>query len=128
VTHNVKKLSTLYANQEQQIVEPAADSPLSQDELLVVPCDKEDFCADACIHMPQLENKCDTFGLEPYKCATDKPFHPITYAQDELILLSSLNALGYIEFDIMCNLNCLKEKLKFDSGLPSFNYFSFHAM
>jgi hypothetical protein len=60
--------------------------------------------------------------LKPYKYAEDNPFHPITGAQDELKLL------GYIEFDIMCNLNCLKEKLKFDSGLPSFNYFSFHAM
>jgi hypothetical protein len=128
VTHNVKNFSTLHANQEQQIVEPAADSPLAQDELLVVPCDKEDLCADAFIHMPKLENKCDTFDLEPYKYAEDKPFHPITYAQDELKLLSSLNTLGYIEFDFMCNLICLKEKLKFDSSLSSFNHCSFHAI
>jgi hypothetical protein len=40
VTHNVQNLSTLQANQEQQIVEPAADSTLSQDQLLIVPCDK----------------------------------------------------------------------------------------
>ena len=78
--------------------------------------------------MPQVANKCDTFGLEPYKCAEDRLFHPITCAQDELNLLSSLNTLGYIEFDILCILNYLKEKLKFDSSLPSFNHCSLHAM
>ena len=46
----------------------------------------------------------------------------------KLNLLSSLNTLGYIEFDILCNLNCLKEKLKFDSGLPNFNHCSLHAI
>jgi hypothetical protein len=128
VTHNIQNLSTLHANQEQQIVKPVADSPLSQDELLVVPCDKEDLYADdSFTHIPQLMNKCDTFSLEPYKCAEDKPFHPITYAQDELKLLSSLNTLGYIEFDILCNLNCLKVKLN-DSGLPIFNHCSLHAI
>ena len=37
--------------------------------------------------MPQVANKCDTFGLEPNKCAEEKIFHPITCAQDELNLL-----------------------------------------
>jgi hypothetical protein len=46
--------------------------------------------------MPQLVNKCDIFDLEPCKYAEDKPFHPITYAQDELKLMPSLNTLGYI--------------------------------
>ena len=129
VTHNVQNLSTLHANEEQQIVEPTADFPLSQNELLAVPCDKEDLCADdPFTPMPQVANKCDTFGLEPYKCAEDRLFHPITCAQDELNLLSSLNTLGYIEFDILCNLNYLKEKLKFDSSLPSFNHCSLHAI
>ena len=58
VTHNVQNLSTLYANEEQQIVEPTADFPLSQNELLVVPCDKEDLCADdSFTPMPQVVNK-----------------------------------------------------------------------
>jgi hypothetical protein len=57
-------LSTCHATREQQIVENIANSSLSQDELLIVPCDKEDLCADATFtHMPQLVNKCDTFGL-----------------------------------------------------------------
>ena len=73
-------------------------------------------------------NNCDTFGLEPYKYIEDKPFHPITYAQDERNLMSSLNTLGYIEFDTLRNLNYLKEKLKFDFVLPSFNHCSFHAI
>jgi hypothetical protein len=65
VTHNIQNLSTL------QIVEPAANSTFSQDELLVVPCDKENFYADATFtYMPQLVNKCNTFGLEPYKCVS----------------------------------------------------------
>ena len=129
VTHNVQNLSILHANEEQQIVEPTVDFPLSQNGLLAVPCDKEELCADdSFTPMPQVTNKCDTFGLEPYKYAEDKLFHPITCAQDELNLLSSLNTLGYIEFDILCNLNCLKEKLKFDSGLPSFNHCSLHAI
>src|SRR5688572_5229580 len=129
VTHYIQNLSTLHANEEQQIVEPIADFPLSQNELLAVPCDKEDLCAnDSFTPIPQVVNKCDTFGLESYKCAEDKLFHPITCAQDELNLLSSLNTLGYIEFDVLCNLNCLKEKLQFGSGLPSINHCSLHAI
>ena len=111
VTHNVQNLSILHANEEQQIVEPTVDFPLSQNGLLAVPCDKEELCADdSFTPMPQVANKCDTFGLEPYKCAEDKLFHP-TCAQDELNLLSSLNTLGYIEFDILCNLKLSKREI-----------------
>jgi hypothetical protein len=46
----------------------------------------------------------------------------------EFDIISNLNCLGYVEFDIISNLNCLKEKLKFDSGLPNFNHCSFHAI
>jgi hypothetical protein len=53
-------------------------------------------------------NKCDTFGSKPYEYAEDKPCHPITCAQDELKLMFSLNILGYIKFDILCNLNYQK--------------------
>ena len=129
VTHSVQTLSTLHANKEQRIVEPAADSTFSQDELLVVSYDKEDLCANTSFtHIPELMNKCDIFGLEPYECAVDNPSHPITCVQDELKLLSSLNTLGYIEFNILCNLNCLKEKVQLDSNLPSLNHCSLHAI
>jgi hypothetical protein len=40
-----------------------------------------------------------------------KCFIPITCAHDEQQLFSSLNTLSYIEFDILCNLNCLEERL-----------------
>jgi hypothetical protein len=36
-------LSTLHAKKEQQIVEPAADLPSSQCDLLAEPCDKKSF-------------------------------------------------------------------------------------
>ena len=127
VTHDVQNLSTLHANQEQQIVEPEDDSPLSQDELLPVPCDKEDLCVDdSFTHMPQVVNKCDSFGLEPYKCAEEKLFHPITCAQDELKLMSSLNTLGYIEFDILCDLNYLEEKRFAYSELTGLSNYTYH--
>jgi hypothetical protein len=84
-------------------VEPLIDLPLLQDDLPLlqedfptVSCDKEELCVDTSIsHMPQLVNKCDTFSLEPY-IAENKSLLPITRAQDELSLLSSLNTLGYI--------------------------------
>jgi len=127
VTHDVQNLSTLHANQEQQIVEPEDNSPLSQDELLPVPYDKEDLCVDdSFTHMPQVVNKCDSFGLEPYKCAEEKLFHPITCAQDELKLMSSLNTLGYIEFDILCDLNYLEEKLFAYSELTGLSNYTYH--
>ena len=127
VTHDVQNLSTLHANQEQQIVEPEDDSPLSQDELLPVPCDKEDLCVDdSFTHMAQVVNKCDSFGLEPYKCAEEKLFHPITCAQDELKLMSSLNTLGYIEFDILCDLNYLEEKFFAYSELTCLSDYTNH--
>ena len=127
VTHDVQNLSTLHANQEQQIVEPEDDSPLSQEELLPVPCDKEDLCVDdSFTHMPQVVNKCDSFGLEPYKCAEEKLFHPITCAQDELKLMSSLNTLGYIEFDILCDLNYLEEKRFAYSELTGLSNYTYH--
>ena len=114
-------------DQKQQIVEP--NLPSSQDELLDVPCNKEDLCAnDSLTPMPQVVNSYDTFVLEPYKCVEEKLIHPFTCAQDELKLLSSLNTLGYIEFDIPCNLIFLKEKIQFDSNLPSFNHCSLHAI
>jgi hypothetical protein len=36
---------------------------------------------------------------------------------DKLKLLSSLNTLGYIKFDVLCNLDDLEEKLSFSVDL-----------
>jgi len=126
VIHNVQNVSTLHANQEQQIVEPIADLTLPHDELFVVSCDKEDFCADSFTPMLQVMNKCDTFASDLYKCADNKLLHPITCAQDELKLLSSLNTLGYIEFDIPCDLSCLEEKLFACSELRCLSNHTYH--
>ena len=73
--------------------------------------------------MSQVVNKSDTFCLEPSTCAEAKLFHPITCVQDELKLMSSLNTLGYIEFSVLCNLNCLKEQL---SELPCLSKHTYH--
>ena len=57
--------------------------------------------------------KPDIISSEPIICAENNIFVPIASVHDELKLLSSLNTLGYIEFDVLCNLNNLKEKLSF---------------
>jgi hypothetical protein len=54
VTHDDSHLSTLHANPEQQIVEPAIDLPLSHCDLLAKPCYKDEFC-DTSMASPQLE-------------------------------------------------------------------------
>jgi hypothetical protein len=45
-----------------------------------------------------------------------------------LKLLSSLHTLGYIEFDVLCNLNYLEKKLFPNSSLPCFDRCSFYAI
>jgi hypothetical protein len=48
-------LSTFHAIVEQPLVESIAELPLSQVDLLVVPCDKEELCDNvSLISMPQL--------------------------------------------------------------------------
>jgi len=58
VTHDEPHLSTLHANQEQQIMETIADLPLSHCDLLIDPCDREELCDnDSLTPMPQLEKE-----------------------------------------------------------------------
>jgi hypothetical protein len=58
-----------------------------------IPCGKEELCDDVCVvSMPQLMKE-------------NRIFNPITSVHCELKLLSSLNTLPYIEFDVLCNLN-----------------------
>jgi hypothetical protein len=95
-----------------------SELPLLQEDCLVVPCDKGELCDDnTIISMPQLENKLDIVASDPINCAKIRTFNPITSAHNELKLLSSLNTLGYIEFDVLCNLNNLEEKLSFSAKL-----------
>ena len=92
-------------------LEPSIDLPLSHDECSTDLCDKEELCDSASIiHVPQLLNENDAFVLEANTCAENRHLLPIAIIKDELKLLSSLNILGYIEFDTLCALSNLKEK------------------
>ena len=50
---------------------------------------------------------------------------PIATERDELKLLSSLNTLGYIEFDTLCALSSLEEKFKC-TDLPWLSRCTYH--
>jgi hypothetical protein len=80
------------------------------------------------ISMPQLENELDVVASDPINCAKIRTFNPITSVHDELKLLSSLNTLGYIEFDLLCNLNYLEEKLSFSADLPCLSKHTYHVI
>ena len=98
---DVLNFSTNQAFIEQLLVEPSLDFPLSQDDLLDVPCNKDDLCDNtSAIHV-----------LKPHTCSKIKYVIHIANANDELKLLFSLNTLGYIEFVVFCNLNCLEDRL-----------------
>ena len=56
----------------------------------------------------------------------NKSFLLITSAQDELKLLSSLDTLGYIEFDVLCNRSCLEERLFANSELSWLSHNTYH--
>jgi hypothetical protein len=45
-----------------------------------------------------------------------------------LKIISSLNCLGYIKFDFVCDLNSLENELFQKSGLLYLNYCTFHAI
>ena len=65
-------------------------------------------------------NKHDFVAPKPKTYAENNPFLPITCVHDKLKLLSSLNTLGYIEFNVLCNLNNLKKKIFMNADLPWF--------
>ena len=94
---DVLKLSTTHATIEQHLVDTKSELTLSHDEYSTV---------------PQLVKETDPFVLEPKTCAKNKHLIPIATKKDEQKLLSSLNTLGYIEFDTLCALSSLEEKFK----------------
>ena len=89
------KFSTNHGMIEQILVEPSLDLPLSQIDLLDIPCEKDD------LHDHEHES------TEPPTCAELKHVNHIDNGMNELKLLSSLKTLGYIEFDVLCNLSDL---------------------
>ena len=113
---DVLNFSTNHAMIEQILVEPSLDLSLSQDDFLHVPCDK-DGLHDHAISV-----------LKPHTCAKFKHVNHIATDMDELKLLSSLNTIGYIEFDVLCNLSYLEEKLFVHADLPWFSRYTNHAI
>jgi hypothetical protein len=93
---NVLHFSTNHALVEQLIVEPSLDLSLSHGDLLDVSCVKDKLCATTSVLHASAENKL--------------VMH-VASQSDELHLLSSLHTLGYLEFDDLCNLDCLEERL-----------------
>ena len=61
-------------------------------------------------------------------CAENRYFLHIASDADELKLLSSLNTLGYIEFDVSGNLSYLKEKLYAYVDLPCLSRHTYHVI
>jgi hypothetical protein len=112
--HNFNGLDfpTIHATVEQSTVKYFLNLSLSQDGCLDIPCDKEKLCDDAyVVSVPHLMIEIDIVVSKITTCAENNIFVPITSAHDELKLLSSLNTLGYIEFGMLCNLNCLEDTL-----------------
>ena len=111
-------LSTFHAIVEQPLVESIAELPLSQVDLLAVPCDKEELCDNASlISMPQLVNEHAIPTVNSY-CTDFKHVVHIANEVEERELRSSLNTLGYVQFDDFCELDNFKEKLFAKSDLP----------
>lgn len=69
----------------------------NHDDLLDVPCDKYELCDNASVF----------HALELNNIAENKHVMHIASANDELKLLSFLNTIGYIDFDVLCNLRVI---------------------
>jgi hypothetical protein len=109
----VLHFSTNHALVEQLIVEPSLDLSLSHGDLFDVSCVKDELCAT-------------TFVL--HASAENKLVMHVSGRSDELHLLSSLHTLGYIEFDDLCNLDCLEERIFAHADLPWLSRHSCHVI
>ena len=99
-------------------MEPSLDLSLSHDNLLDVPCDKDELVEDASVlHV-----------LEPVTYAENKHVIHIATKIDEFKRLPFLHTLGYIEFDVLCNLDCLEESLFKYADLPWFSKHTYHVI
>ena len=96
-------------------MEPTLNLPLSQDDLLHISCDKDD--------LPDHEHE----STEPHISAEFTNMIHVASDTDEMKLLS-LQTLGYIEFDVLCNLSNLKEKLFMCADLPWLSRYTYHVI
>jgi hypothetical protein len=110
---NMLNFSTNHTLVEQLIMEPSLDVSLSHGDLLDVSCDKDALCATTSILHASAENKL--------------VMH-VSSRSDELQLLSSLHTLGYIEFDDLCNLDCLEERIFAHADFPWLSIYSYHVI
>ena len=117
---DVLNFFTNHAILEQLLVEPSLGFPLSQEDLLDVPCDNDDVHDNTyIIPLQPLVKDHAICVLESNTCAENRHFLHIGSDVEELKLFS-LNTLGYIDFDVWCNLNYLEEKLFAYADLPWF--------
>jgi hypothetical protein len=107
-TFVVLNFSTPHAIIEQLLVDPILDFSLSRDVLLDVPCDKDDLS----------DNSSIVHVLKSHICTEIKHVIHIANTTDERQLQCSIHTLGYIEFDILCNLDCLEEQFFKYADLP----------
>ena len=77
------------------------------------------------IPMPQLVKETDSFVLDQNTCAKNKKLLPIASEKDEQKLMSSLNTLGYIEFDTLCALRSLEKKFEC-AKFPWLSRYTYH--
>jgi hypothetical protein len=123
----VLNLSTTPASLEQPLVEPIDEFPLLQDDYKIVPCDKEKLCDHgSLISTTQLLHGYDTSILDDTH-AEVRRVHCIDSEKEVLKIICSLNCLGYIKFDFVCDLNSLENELFQKSGLY-LDYYTFHAI
>lgn len=73
--------------------------------------------------MPQQFNGNYFFVFQP--CAKNKVFSPISSEEDEIKFMPSLNTFGYIEFDNMCSLSSLKDKI-YSAEFSWLSRYSYH--
>jgi hypothetical protein len=121
-------VSTTSASLEQSLVEPVTEFPLLQDDYKIVPCDKEKLCDHASlISTTQLVHGHDNSILDDTHTEVRR-VHFIDSEKEELKIISSINCLGYIEFDFVCHLKSLENELFQKSGLPYLDYYTFRAL
>ncbi len=75
--------------------------------------------------MPQVVKELVTSISEYLVSTQNKHVFAIADDHDELKLLSSLDTLGYIEFDVLCDLNTLEKKIY---DFPCFYWNNYHVV
>jgi hypothetical protein len=124
----VLNLSTTPASSEQSLVEPVAEYLLLQDNYKIVPYDKEKLCDHASlISTTQLVHGHNISILDDTH-AEVRRVHCFDNEKEEFKIISSINCLGYIEFNFVCHLSSLENELFHKSGLLYPDYCTFHAV